>query len=57
MDGKHYQLPEVKHYIFAKELKIITQIPVFWEVDREVLKSEKEFLVRIFPKAIKILVP
>lgn len=57
INGKHYQLPEVKHSTFTNEIKIIAKSPVFWEVDGEVLKPEKEFLVKIFPKAIKILVP
>lgn len=55
--GKHSKLPEIRHYIFQKDLKINVKFPVIWEVDGEVFKPEKEFLVKIYPRAIKILVP
>lgn len=55
--GRHSKLPQVRHYLFSKELKISTKESISWEVDGEVLEPRQNFLVKILPKAIRILVP
>lgn len=55
--GRHSKIPQVRHYLFSKELKISTKEPISWEVDGEVLEPQQNFLVKVFPKAIRILVP
>ena len=54
--GSHPGLSEFK-FFKTSSLKISSQSFLPWEVDGEVLPSQKEFKIEVLPKAINILTP
>jgi len=55
--GKHLHLPEIKTFEFKKPIFLCSPTPLPSQVDGEILKSKKEYLVEVFPKILPILVP
>jgi YegS/Rv2252/BmrU family lipid kinase len=53
--GKHLKIPEVKTYTFSGALKISSKEPIVWEIDGEVQKPEREFMVEILKNSLKFI--
>jgi diacylglycerol kinase (ATP) len=55
IQGKHLKIPEVKTYTFSGALKIFSKEPIIWEIDGEVQKPEREFMVEILKNSLKFI--
>ncbi len=56
--GTHYRIKRYVKILKGRFIKILCSEPLYYEMDGEVSENpEKEFVLKIFPKAFKILLP